>query len=342
MTLGRDCCVDCCRIRTTDIPSFINQRSSNISITIISLWRSKFSISSTKRGVSRPCIPTNILSNHAIEKFQTLDASQRYLIALAGIPGSGKTTVASLIAHGLNELHHNAFHSKFPNSAKRQNGRAHPSQPDAAFVVPLDGYHLTRKQLSEMADPEEAVYRRGAAFTFDARKYLALVLKLRKPIEAGTRTIHAPSFDHAVKDPVEDDIHIPPTARIIILEGLYTAMDREGWRDAAQMMDETWFVDCPIDVATLRVAKRNFAAGLSPSYEESLDRTKKSDMRNAREILDNRLPINETITSIEDEAWKSEEIKLAEEDEEVNEQFRPVVRTRVDSIAELVEAGAGM
>jgi len=31
----------------------------------------------------------------------------------------------------------------------------------------MDGFHLTKKQLSEMLDPVEAFKRRGAAFTFD-------------------------------------------------------------------------------------------------------------------------------------------------------------------------------
>lgn len=247
--------------------------------------------------------------------------------------------MASAVAAKLNDLQHDAFHDKFPNSPKRH---AHWSQPDVALVVSLDGYHLTRKQLSEMADPEEAAYRRGAAFTFDSLAYFALVARLRRPIEAGTRTIHAPSFDHSIKDPVENDIHIPPTSRIVILEGLYTAMDREGWRDAAELMDELWFIETPIETAALRVAKRNFAAGLSPTYEAALERTEANDMRNAREILAEKLPVHETVTSVNDESWKNDEIILAEQDEEVSGQARPLVRDRKDSIAEMVDAGAGM
>lgn len=193
-----------------------------------------------------------------------------------------------------------------------------------------------------MPDPEEAAFRRGAAFTFDAKAYYVLVKRLRMPLEANTKTIHAPSFDHAIKDPIENDLHIPPTARILIIEGLYVAMDREWWRDAAQMMDEIWYVDASIEAATLRVAKRNFAAGLSSSYEAALERTKKNDMRNAEEIIAELLPTQETIKSVEDEAWKSEDIKLAEQDDELQDRPQLVDRGRTDSIAELVEAGAGM
>ena len=148
-------------------------------------------------------------------KFQQTDNSRRLLIAIAGIPGSGKTTLASTLASNLNTIYHNEAHARSPNLPKVDADHPDPSQPDIAVAVPLDGYHLTRKQLSEMPNSEEAIFRRGAAFTFDAGGYYALVEKLRKPLEATTSTIRAPSFDHAKKDPVEHDIGIPPSARIV-------------------------------------------------------------------------------------------------------------------------------
>lgn len=106
-----------------------------------------------------------------------------------------------------------------------------PSQPDIAVAIPLDGYHLTRKQLSEMPNSEEAIFRRGAAFTFDAEGYYKLVEKLRKPLEATTPTIRAPSFDHAKKDPVEDDISIPSSARIVSLVRARSSYEFETYAD---------------------------------------------------------------------------------------------------------------
>ena len=206
--------------------------------------------------------------------------------------------------------------------------------------MPLDGYHLTRKQLSEMPNAEEAIFRRGAAFTFDAQSYLKMVDKLRQPIEATTSTIYAPSFDHSVKDPIENDIGIPRTARVVIFEGLYVAMNREGWRDAAELMDELWAIDTSIAVAESRVAKRNFAAGISSTLEESLARTRASDMRNAREVLDERLPVQETIKSVEDESWKSEDLDRVQSEEWENE-AKPGRTQRMDSITELAASGAG-
>lgn len=232
-------------------------------------------------------------------------------------------------------------------------------------MLPMDGFHLTRAQLSAMPNPDEAHYRRGAAFTFDADGYLKLIEKLRKPIEATTSTIRAPSFDHAIKDPVEDDIFIPRSARIVIIEGLYTALsyppsrtDNSGtdtkpavsssWAEACALMDEIWLISVPIPIATERVAKRNFKAGLSPSLEAALDRTINNDMKNAQEILDNLPPddkITERIESIEDGSWKvqaqEDEDQRKERETEENE-MRRVRLQRLGSIAEMVDAGVGM
>jgi pantothenate kinase len=84
----------------------------------------------------------------------------------------------------------------------------------------MDGYHLTRAQLSAMPDPETAHARRGAEFTFDGEGFLRLVQALRQPLTDASGPVFAPSFDHAVKDPQENDIVVLPTHRIVVVEGL--------------------------------------------------------------------------------------------------------------------------
>ena len=254
------------------------------------------------------------------------------LIAVSGIPGSGKTTLASTVAKGVNDRQHANFQQRFPNSPARS-----PSQPDVASAVPLDGYHLTRKQLNEMPNAEEAVFRRGAAFTFDGEGFLKLVEKLRKPMSPETKTIYAPSFDHALRDPVENDIGIAPTTRMVIFEGLYTALDKEPWREAAKLMDELWFMDVNMDVAIARLVKRHVGSGISPDPEHARKRIMQSDMRNGKEILEFRLPVQELIQSKEDDSWKSSEIKQLEQEEEQKPRTM-----RMGSIAEMADSGVGL
>jgi len=208
-------------------------------------------------------------------------------------------------------------------------------------ALPLDGYHLTRKQLSEMPNAEEAILRRGAAFTFDANAYLKLVEKLRRPIEAGHPTIYAPSFDHAVKDPAPNDIAIYSTTRIILLEGNYLALNTPPWSDAAKLMDELWFVEASVEAATDRLVERHVAAGISPDPEHALKRVTESDMRNGREIIEGRLECQEVIESVEDEEWKGD--GLQEPEGRLSHELERRRRTeRLDSLSEMVDAGVGL
>lgn len=102
----------------------------------------------------------------------------------------------------------------------------------------MDGYHFSGAHLTVMPNAPEAIHRRGAAFTFNAKEFLGLVQKLRKPVSEESKTIYAPSFDHATKDPVADNIPILVSSRIVLLEGNYILLNREPWKSAAELLDE--------------------------------------------------------------------------------------------------------
>lgn len=177
--------------------------------------------------------------------------------------------------------------------------------PISAFV-PMDGYHLSRAQLSAMPDPNTAHARRGAAFTFDASSFLQLVQELRKPLLPETKTIHAPSFDHAIKDPVADDIPIPPTARVVIFEGNYLSLNKGSWKEAAELMDELWFVEVGFDEARKRLVTRHVAAGIAENEAEAGKRADENDLVNGQEIVTDRLEVHEAIQSQQDRTWTPE------------------------------------
>jgi pantothenate kinase len=174
-----------------------------------------------------------------------------------------------------------------------------------ATSVPMDGYHLTRAQLSAMPDPEMAHARRGAEFTFNGEAYLELVQSLRaqEPIGESTQTVYAPSFDHAVKDPVDNDIPIYPHHRVLIFEGNYVALDKTPWTEAAALMDEVWFVDVDFALARQRLIKRHMQAGLASDEEAAGRRADNNDLKNGQEIVRLRLRVDETITSVEEDEW---------------------------------------
>jgi len=109
-----------------------------------------------------------------------------------------------------------------------------------------------------MPDPQHAHDRRGAEFTFDGDAFLRLVRKVREP--SPKNNIYAPSFDHAIKDPVANDICIAVSDRVIVFEGNYLSLDKQPWKEAAELMDELWFVEVDFEVAGKRLVGRYVAS----------------------------------------------------------------------------------
>ncbi|KAF5512853.1 putative uridine kinase [Colletotrichum aenigma] len=216
----------------------------------------------------------NRLAAKVLRLHELHDPSGRVMIAISGVPGSGKTTLATALA------------------AKLQS-----AQPKENFVamIPMDGFHLYRSQLAAMPNPAEAIHRRGAAFTFDSGRFHRLVQALRDPVTDAKPNIFAPSFDHAVKDPVEDDICVPKEARIIVFEGLYLSLDREPWRSAASLMDELWFLNIDRELSRARLVERHVASGIVPDRAAAEHRVSSTDMLNADDIIQHRLPAHEYI-----------------------------------------------
>ncbi|KAF7719109.1 Uncharacterized protein PECH_001734 [Penicillium ucsense] len=230
------------------------------------------------------------LVNKTWAKYCSIPDDARLLIAVSGIPGSGKTELARSMSTRINQI----YQSENPSA----------NMP-IATSLPMDGYHLTRAQLAAMPDPDHAFARRGAAFTFDATKFLTLVRALREPLTSTSRAIHAPSFDHAVKDPVEDDIAIPSTVRVIFFEGNYLSLNKEPWNEVAELMDELWFVDVDFEVARKRLIRRHIKAGIAADEEQADLRARENDLVNGQEIVDHRLPVQEVVSSIYDPTWET-------------------------------------
>lgn len=223
--------------------------------------------------------------------YQQLPEGRRLMIGIAGIPGSGKTTLAGTVAQRLSQR------------IQQEGGAASHDGDAVALAVPMDGFHLTRAALSAMPDPETAHARRGAAFTFDPEGFLAFVTNLRNKV---SEPFWGPTFDHAVKDPKEEGLLIGPGNRVVLVEGIYVALDETHWRDAAAVFDELWFVDVDFEVARARLRERHLRAGIVQTLEEGDRRAVENDLVNGKEIIDKRLPVAEVVRSREDGAWVHE------------------------------------
>ncbi|KAK9412950.1 hypothetical protein SUNI508_12255 [Seiridium unicorne] len=229
------------------------------------------------------------LVDQAWERYQNTPKNHRFMIAIGGIPGSGKTHLSERATERLNEKYL----------------AAHPNSSPIAVYCPMDGYHWPRSVLDTFDPNLKAHDRRGAEFTFDGASFLKLVQSLRVPLDqATTQSIYAPSFDHAAKDPVDDDIEIKPGHRIVVFEGNYVCLDLEPWKQAAELMDLRWFIDVENEVARERLAERHVKAGIVLTKQEGFDRADNNDLENGKDIRKLRVPnIDATVMSKEDQLW---------------------------------------
>ena len=88
----------------------------------------------------------------------------------------------------------------------------------------------------------------------------------------------APSFSHARKDPVFDDIVVRPQHRIVIIEGLYVFLGIEPWVRAANLLDERWFVTVDAQKGKQRLCTRHVETGVAADWEEAVWRADNNDI----------------------------------------------------------------
>lgn len=182
---------------------------------------------------------------------------RRILVAFAGTPGSGKTTISAALTKVWNA-------KQTPNASitvlpmVRPNSLIYfPTQVICSTLFPRfdcgihwpcttntqDGFHYPKSILPTLQNAECAFRRRGAPFTFDAEAFVELVKDLRETpvteVANAAQSFHAPSFDHAIKDPIENDIYIPSSQRIVILEGNYLLLNEHPWDQIQHLVDES-------------------------------------------------------------------------------------------------------
>lgn len=174
---------------------------------------------------------------------------QRRLVALAGPPASGKSTLATKLVEALNGV-----------GAKAQ-------------VVPMDGFHLDNTVLRQRG----LLARKGAPETFDAAGFVHLVQRLKLDEE-----VFFPIFDRTRDIAIAGAAVIDATCDFAVVEGNYLLFDEPPWNTLAPLWDTAIRLAPPIPVLRDRLLARWISHGLSES--EALKRADGNDLENAKRM----------------------------------------------------------
>lgn len=173
----------------------------------------------------------------------------RRILGIAGLPGSGKSTLTAQILETFGDI---------------------------AVNVPMDGFHLANAELKRLGRAD----RKGASDTFDASGYVALLKRLRAPVDG--ETVYAPAFHREIEEPIAGEIAVPAGTQLVITEGNYLLMEEGAWRDVRPLLDEVWFVDVDDEQRLRQLLERHMRYGRT--REDALHWIETTDEPNARRI----------------------------------------------------------
>lgn len=179
-----------------------------------------------------------------------IDSSKRRILGLVGAPGSGKSTLSEALLAALG---------------------------DQAQVVPMDGFHLSNRQLDALGRAQ----RKGAPDTFDAFGYRDLLHRLRASYR-NRETVYAPGFYREIEEPIAASIAVAPGTPLIITEGNYLLLEEEPWPRVRAMLDEVWFLDVDRELREERLVARHMQFGRTERQAREWVRT--TDAPNAERI----------------------------------------------------------
>ena len=177
-----------------------------------------------------PKLLTNL--DQALARAKELASGEkRVLIGITGKPGAGKSTLTSYLINNLG--------------------------PDLTALVPMDGYHLSNKQLQRLNLSD----RKGAFNTFDSDGFVSL---LRRNNQDTDKDIYYPIFHREIEESYAADGVVLKNTRLVITEGNYLLLEKGGWESVKKELSEVWYVKVNDELRLERLTKRHEMFGKDP------------------------------------------------------------------------------
>lgn len=170
----------------------------------------------------------------------------RFLIAIAGPPGAGKSTLADQLCE-----------------ATRARG-------ESAEVLPMDGFHMDDDVLRQKG----SYARKGAPDTFDVHGFLDVI----RAVKGGGDEVLVPVFDRTRELAIAAARAIPVSTRFILVEGNYLLLDQSPWSALASQFDFSVMISPPVTTLEARLMHRWLSLGFDEQGARA--KTEGNDLRN--------------------------------------------------------------
>jgi len=192
--------------------------------------------------------------------------AKRFLVAIAGPPGAGKSTLADNVAKALK------------------------AKGESAEVLPMDGFHMDNAVLIEKG----LLKRKGVPDSFDVRAFLDIV----KAVRAADQEVLVPVFDRSREIAIASARIVSADHRFIVVEGNYLLFSQGKWAELEGMFDYSIMLAPPMEVLEERLWAR--WRGYDLDEEAASAKVYGNDLPNGRLILENRRRADVTIDIVQD------------------------------------------